>query len=266
LLYGISDGRNLFQLLLKEISGFFLVGGEPIRAQMLNQKYKKSKSKFFGIIIADKFFNLLIFYFLVVFSLFFIIFFIKIPSSIKIMLEIFLFLIFIFTGFSFYLILKGVSIDSTRFIRWIYFLKFIRKRFKNRKEFVLYLQKRLTNFSNSFKKVIINKNVFLFGIISTSFIWLFIFLMSYFLFLSFGVKINFLFVIVVVTLGYLIGDLSPIPGGIGLVEGTMIILFSAVGINIELSTLVTLLSRMIYYFYAIFIGGLNLVYLKITLK
>ena len=65
------------------------------------------------------------------------------------------------------------------------------------------------------------------------------------------------------TLSYAIGDLSPIPGGIGLVESSMFLLYSAMGVTGSLAITVVLLSRIIYYFYALVLGGLSFAYLKL---
>ena len=92
------------------------------------------------------------------------------------------------------------------------------------------------------------------------------YLSSYFLFISLNSQINFLSLIVVVTLSYLIGDISPVPGGIGLTEGTMFLLYSAIGVSPSIAIVISLLSRMIYYFFSLLMGGLSLIYLRFTLK
>ena len=58
------------------------------------------------------------------------------------------------------------------------------------------------------------------------------------------------------------GDFSPTPGGIGLVEGFMIFLYTAIGINLSVAIIVSLLSRMIGYFFSLVLGGISLVWLE----
>ena len=77
---------------------------------------------------------------------------------------------------------------------------------------------------------------------------------------------SFLIVLVVVSLGLLIGAISIFPGGIGVVESTMVLLYSTMGINFSAALLVAFLSRMIYYFFSIFVGGLSLIYLRMTIN
>jgi uncharacterized protein (TIRG00374 family) len=71
--------------------------------------------------------------------------------------------------------------------------------------------------------------------------------------------VNFLSVIIVVTLGTIIGDLSFSPAGAGFNEVTMVLLFTAMNIPVALALVVVLFSRIIYYFFSLVVGGLSLI-------
>lgn len=238
------------------------VGGETVRAYFLEQKFKKPKTKFLGAILADKFFNVFSFGFFLIFSTLFVLVFIQIPIILKFILESIL-IGFILSMFILgFLIWKEKKVNINWFLRKIYLLGRMKKRFKNISAFKEYIEKGIKNFGSIFKKVVINKKRFVFGVLSSFFIWVLVYLVSYCLFLSFNSRVAFLSIIIVVTLSNVLGDVSPIPGGVGLIESSMFLLYSAMGVESSLAIAVALLSRTIYYFYAIFIGGLSLIYLK----
>jgi len=242
------------------------IGGEPVRAYFLSKKYRKPKTKFLGGILADKMFNLMVFLLFVIYSLLSLILSINISFRLKLILEIILVFIFLLTLIIGFLIWRGFKVDADWIFKKLYVFKFIKKRFRNFLEFKKYLKKRINNFLNVFKKVLKDRKRFFFGILISFGVWFFIYLTSYFLFFAFNERISFFSVIIVVTLGYLIGDLSPLPGGVGLMEGSMFLLYSTIGVGVELAAVVVLLSRMIYYFYSLVIGGISLTYLKFSLK
>lgn len=240
------------------------IGGEPVRAYFLSKKYKQSKTKILGSILADKMFNLSVFLLFVVLSLLFILVFADIPGGLKILFEIGLFVIFILI--TIFLIIP----NKEKFKGWIlkksFSFKSVRGNFRNFKEFEKYVNKRISNLKNSFKKSLKGKNKFYRGFLLSLGVWMSTYLVSYFLFLSFDAKINLLPIIIVITLSTLIGDISPIPGGMGLMESSMFLLYSSMGIPGPLAVVVTLLSRFIYYFFSLFIGGISVVYLKFSVK
>ena len=92
--------------------------------------------------------------------------------------------------------------------------------------------------------------------------WFAIYLSSYFIFYAIGYKINFNPIIVVVNLAWLAGNLAVLPGGVVIFETTMIALFNAFSIDLSTATLVTVISRVFYFFYALGIGYISLLYLN----
>lgn len=263
-----------FKLLPFLFTGFFIdmitplsgIGGEPVKAYFLSKEYKKSKTKIMGCTLADKFFNIFVFVIFIILSLLFFIIYLDISKNTKLILEISLFFIFLFLFLVAYLIWRKSSLDIGWIIKILYRFKFIKKRFSNLSKFESYFKTRLKNLAKLFKKVIMNKRRFYFAIFISLLIWLLNFLVSYFLFLAFGFHVNFISVAIVVTLGYFIGDISPVPGGIGLIEGMMFLLYSAMGVFGPLALAVALISRVIYYFFTLFLGGLALIYLRHKLK
>jgi uncharacterized protein (TIRG00374 family) len=265
---------NYWFLLQVLLAGVFLniitpgtgIGGEPIRAYFLSKTFKRSKTKFVGNILADKIFNQVVFLSLVMFSILFVILFIDIPPALKLTLQLTLFIIIIAILLVVFSIWKNMIVNPNRMLSKLYMFKFIKTRFKDEKDFKRFLNLKIRNFFRIFNRTVRNKRKLRNGVFYSAIMWAFVFLTSYFLFISFGTRVSFLSIVIVVTLGLLIGEISPIPGGFGLVEGSMFLLYAAMGIAAPLAAIVVLFSRMIYYFHAIVLGGTSLIYLKLTIK
>jgi glycosyltransferase 2 family protein len=270
---GKLSNESFWFLLIVLFSGIFVntitpgsnVGGEPVRAYYLSKKTKNSKSKFLGAILADKLLNIIVFLFFVIFAIIFLVF--TIGSLFK--SSMFNILIgIILVCLVFWIIIKSVGKKKSFnfLLRVFYSLKIFRKKFKRISDFERYLKKRIGNTRGAFVETFNGWKKITFGIGISFLVWIFIFLASYFLFFALGIKISFLSVIVVISISYLIGDVSPIPGGIGVVEGSIILLYSGLGISVPLAIAVALLGRAIYYCYALGLGGLSLVYLRLKFK
>ncbi|MBI2630406.1 flippase-like domain-containing protein [Candidatus Pacearchaeota archaeon] len=273
LMNDIVKGKFFF-LLIALFSGTFVnsitpgatVGGEPIRAYYIGKEYKKPKSKILGIVFADKAVNMMVFSFFVILSILFVFIYFAIPSYLKVIFGIAIGVVCIFLFLFFIFISKNLKINFSRISRFFYKFSLIKRKFRSIEKFNSYLSKRLNNIIQAFSSSLKNKNKLFLSIILSVIYWLLTYLVSYFIFLSFDERINFAYVIVVVTLGYLIGDFSPSPGGAGFVEGIMFVLYSVMGIAPSLAFINALLTRLIYYFYNLGIGGLCLAYLRLKIK
>ena len=95
--------------------------------------------------------------------------------------------------------------------------------------------------------------------------WILSYLSSYFLFLSLEVKVSFFLVIIVVSLGSLLREFSPSPGGAGFVEGLMIFLYAVLGVNLQAAIIVSVLSRLILYFHSLVLGGISILHIEKSL-
>jgi len=238
------------------------IGGEPFRAHFLAKKYKKPHTKILGYILGDKIFQLAILGFFTLFSIFFVLIYVKISSNLKLILE--LLLIFVVVSFVviLFLTLRKVKFNLGLMFKRLHWFKFINSRFVTSEDFVKYIDKRINMFSGVFRKVVKDKKNIFVGISFSVVFWMLNFFVAYFLFLSFGYDVNFLNVVIVITLSNLIGAVSIIPGGVGVIEGSITLLFSAMGIPSALALLVAFMNRIIYYFFALFIGGMSLVHLR----
>jgi len=242
------------------------VGGEPLRAYYLSKQYKKEKSKFFATTIVDKAINSLAFAAMSAFSILFVIIFVKIGVWVRFVLETALIIlsIVIIGGLvlkqKIKITKKQIALVLTK-IYYFYLFKLIRKKFTSYKKFENYMIKKLNNILKTSKKLRTRK-IFKKDLSLSFLMWFFNYLGTFFLFIALNHKINFIAIIVVVTLSTLLGSISPVPGGVGIIEAIMISLYLTFGINSGIAATVAVLDRLIYYFYSLLIGGISLFYLN----
>lgn len=268
--YFLGEKANVgFWFLFKvTIVGFFVntitpgssFGGEPARIYYLRKKRKVPVMVAIGAILADKFFYLSVFFILSILSLFYLLFFIQVLGNLRAILEIILFIVFVLFGI---IVLSHFKRRKIR-IKWItnrlYNLNSIKKDFKSKRDFDEEVIKNREIITEGYEHAV--KSVFMKGIALSVLYWVPLVLSTYFLFFAFNFQVGILPVSIVVILSYLIGDLSPSPGGVGLMEGTMLLLYSSMGISSEIAIAVALLSRVIYYIYYLGIGGICLLSLR----
>jgi len=238
------------------------IGGEPFRAHYLSKKYHKPHTLMLGHVVGDTFFRGVALTFFIVLSALSVLFFISMNFWVFLTAEILIALVLAFLLFLIYLFFKKAHFNLGDFFKWLHHFSFFKKKFLTAEHFSMYLNKRINAFSRIFDKTISNKGNVVFGLILAFVYWLLNFMSIYFLFFAFEEHVNFLSVIIAFTLANIVGAVLPIPGGIGVVESTMAILYSAMGVMPFLAIVVAFMHRMIYYFYSLFVGGVSLVSLR----
>jgi len=232
------------------------IGGEPFRAHYISRKYKKPVSKVLGYVLGDTFFRMSTLIFFAIFSVLFIFFYINVSPSLKLILEAILVGSLCLSGVVLFFTLKKFNFNFARFFSHLYVFSFFKSKFESKDHFEIYLGKRIRNFSRVFRKVVKNKNNLVVGLTLSVIFWTFNFATAYFLFFAFGFPVHFLSVLIVFTLGNIIGSFFPVPGGVGVTESSMTVLYTAMGIPISVALLAAFLQRIIYYFFSIVVGGI----------
>lgn len=243
-------------------------GGEPVRAYYLSKRFGMSKTRAFAAAVLNIMHNLIIFAVLCIFSIFFVIMYIQIAFVFKVIL-IFLLIgipLIIFILFLLKRRIKNLILKTLlgRIYHTFLFNK-IRERFDTHHKFNGYINRRLRIFSKFIKKSFRNRSLII-GLLATCFFYLFRFLSVYLIFLALGVKISFISIMIVVTLAILLGDLSFLPGGIGITEGFMIALYLAFSIDPVIAVTVTMIDRAMEYFFSLILGAICFMYITLARK
>ncbi len=262
---------SFFFLLKNSVMGFFIgtitpatqMGGDPVRAHYIGKEYGIKRSTIFGVVMADRFYHALVSFFFVLLSAFFAFTFLPLSHDLKLLFQgIFFLIIFLTAAFFVGRFLHKKYDLSKWFGKLMPFLRKKKVRRKKPKKWKKIFLEHFGNFSEIFKKELFDRKLATVGITFSLVYWILDILVSYVLFFAFGTHVSFFLVMLVFNAGILIGEFSPTPGGVGLIEGGMFFLYSIAGISTALALAVALLSRIIFYFYSLVLGGWSLVNLE----
>ena len=226
-------------------------GGEPVRAYMLSKYTKEPMEKAFATVIADRGLDTFPFVVLAIITLIFSVVYLKLAEWVVLGLIISL----VALVAVFFLILY-MSINQRAGEKITLWLVKVVKRISRRKHFEI--ERRALNamrgFQNSMKVMIRDRRVLMFGLPLSFFIWFMEIIRVYIVFSSFGTQVPLAVIGAVFVIATLIGMIPLLPGGIGAVDGVMIILYSAAGVPPSISAAATIVERLISFWMTSFIG------------
>lgn len=123
---------------------------------------------------------------------------------------------------------------------------------KSNKKFII----KVSNFVNSYANAtkMISKKEWIIQFIISIFVWVLFPIKMGILAHFVGIDVNFVVIVAITMTSYMIGTLPLTPGGIGTFEGTMIGLFSLVSVESAISTSVTIIFRVITFWFVMIIS------------
>ncbi len=232
------------------------LGGEPLRAYYLGKKFKKEKAKYFATIIIDKMTNAGTALMFVIFSVLFISLFLKVPTTVKILTQSLIITSSVIIGLA--LFYRKIKLKTI--LRVIY--PFFKKKYPDRNVFEQTIEKKRDNIEGVFKKFYRDRKSVSTEISLGVVMQLLTFAKAYVLFIALGQEISPLYVVLTVSISIMIGQLIVVPGGIGVVEGSMISLYTLLGVSVEIAAMVAILDRIVYYMLTLGVGYLSFSYVN----
>ncbi len=109
-------------------------------------------------------------------------------------------------------------------------------------------------FQDTMKILISNKKGLVYTLSLSFLIWIFEILRVYLVFLAFGANVNIIVIGEVFIVACLVGMIPLLPGGLGAIDGLMILFYSAAGIPSSVSAAATVIERLISFWMATIIG------------
>lgn len=109
-------------------------------------------------------------------------------------------------------------------------------------------------FQQTMKMLISNKKGLVYTVTLSFVIWIFEIIRVYLVFLAFGANVNIIIIGEVFIVACLVGMIPLLPGGLGAVDGLMIIFYSAAGISTSVSAAATVIERLISFWMTTIIG------------
>ena len=226
-------------------------GGEPIRGYILSKYSKTPFEKSFATVIADRGLDTFPFMVLAVITIISLVLFMSLSK-----LLIFGLIIAVIALLILFFIAVYMSINKEFGKKVILWLVGIIKRFSRKEHSKLEENalKAIYGFQKSMRTMLKDRNVFMYGLPISFVIWILEISRVYIVFSAFHVEVSFIVIAEVFIVSTLIGMIPLLPGGLGAVDGVMIILFSAAGVPPSISAAATIVERLISFWMTTIIG------------
>ena len=232
-------------------------GGEPVRAYILAREKDYPMEDTFATVVADRALDTFPFIVLAVITIIAMILYFDIETwliavmvlAVIAIVAVLLILIYMCINPSF-----GNRVEG-----WI--LKLVRRFYrKNNDEFESKIHDIIFGFQNTMKDLISNRKVLYYTIPLSFLIWVFEIIRVYLVFLAFGADVNFIIIGEVFIVASLVGMIPLLPGGLGAVDGLMIIFYTSAGVSPSISAAATVIERLISFWMATIAGLVILPY------
>lgn len=226
-------------------------GGEPVRAYILAKEKNYPMEETFATVVADRALDTFPFVVLAVLTIIGMALSFKFDVWLLVLMVLAVIVIVIILAVIIYMSINpnfGKRVDG-----WI--IGLVRRFYKkNSDELEQKIHGVIEGFQDTMKMVIYNKKVMYYALPLSFVIWIFEILRVYFVFMAFGAMVNPVVIGEVFILASLAGMIPLLPGGLGAVDGIMILFYSAAGITASISAAATVIERLISFWMATIIG------------
>lgn len=226
-------------------------GGEPVRAYLLSKEGHYKFEDTFATVIADRALDTFPFVLLAILTIIGIVLTFSLDTSLVAILVFFVSLIT--AGV---ILLLYVCINEAFGVRLTAWILRITKRFY--KKFNEDTEKRIVEavitFQARMNSLLRDKTILYYALPLSFIIWIFEILRVYAVFLAFGANVSPVVIGEVFILASFVGMIPLLPGGLGAVDGIMILFYSSAGITASISAAATVVERLISFWMSTFLG------------
>jgi len=226
-------------------------GGEPVRAYLLTKNSSVGFKKTFATVMGDKLFDTFPFMVLAIFAIIYLMTYLHLGTTLFTILLVALILFIMLLVLIIYVCVNEEF--GLKAIDWV-FRQIRRITSKNVDKYEKTAHSSLIGFQSSLR-YLMDDHMLLFKATIISFVvWFLELLRVYIVFLAFGQTVSLGMIASVFLVSSLIGIIPALPGGLGSIDGVMILLYSMAGVSASVSTAATLVERMISLWMVIIIG------------
>ncbi|RAP46214.1 MAG: hypothetical protein BZ136_07785 [Methanosphaera sp. rholeuAM74] len=232
-------------------------GGEPVRAYLLSKTSNASFKQTFATVMSDKIFDTFPFMILAIFAMIYLIF--RVHISQVMLYTLIIALTFFILALLFLIYICFNEELGVKVINWVFTQL---DRFTSR-DFTKYHSKALSaimDFQKNLKYLMKNKKLFILASILSFLSWFLELVRVYVVFLAFGTNVSLGMIAAVFLVSTLVGIIPALPGGLGSIDGLMILLYSVSGISASISTAATIIERAISLWMVLILGIIILPY------
>lgn len=226
-------------------------GGEPVRAYLLSKEANEPFEETFATVIADRALDTFPFIILAVITIVAIILNFSLSWTIIIALIICVVVICIAVTLLIYMSINESF--GNKVTKWIVKLinKFYKKDPRGLEKKVV---EAIAGFQSTMQTMIKDKRILYYALPLSFIIWIAEILRVYLVFLAFGASVSPVIIGEVFIMASLIGMIPLLPGGLGAVDGVMILFYSTAGITASISAAATVIERLISFWMTTFLG------------
>ena len=232
-------------------------GGEPVRAYILSREEDYPMEETFATVVADRALDTFPFVVLAALTI--------VGMTLSFQFDLWLLVLMVLAVIAIVIILiliiyMSINPDFGKKVDgWI--IGLVRRFYKkNSEDLEEKIHGVISGFQDTMKMVISNKNVMYYALPLSFVIWIFEIVRVYFVFLAFGAVVSPVVIGEVFILACLAGMIPLLPGGLGAVDGIMIIFYSAAGITASISAAATVIERLISFWMTTIVGLVILPY------
>ncbi|WP_297534369.1 lysylphosphatidylglycerol synthase transmembrane domain-containing protein [Thermococcus sp.] len=240
-------------------------GGEPVRMYFLAKEIERPYGRVFATVMMDRILDTVPIVIMLAFSTVYVY---SLGSLSLTLILIGLDVVFaVITGIAVGILLSEKKTKGLLY--WIYrlFERFMPKKAeKYRDKFVKAVEVDVPRFQSDFRFLMGHKKTFLLALIYSSASWFFTVLRTYCVFGAIEYPVKVIDVMVVQMVGIVVGMLSVIPGGTGLIEAVNSAVYVLLGINKEVAVTATLLDRLISYWIPTGVGAVVTTHFGVRLR
>lgn len=226
-------------------------GGEPVRAYLLSREENYPMEETFAAVVADRALDTFPFVVLAVLTIIGMALSFNFSPGLLALMVVAVAAIVVLLIMLIYMCINpgfGKRVDG-----WI--IGLVRRFYKkNSDELEEKIHGVIKGFQDTMNMVIHNKKVLYYALPLSFLIWVFEILRVYFVFLAFGASVNLIVIGEVFILASLAGMIPLLPGGLGAVDGIMIIFYTAAGITASISAGATVIERLISFWMPTILG------------
>lgn len=230
-------------------------GGEPVRAYILSKKSNQPFKTTFATVMGDKIFDTLPFMVLAIFSISYLMICLHLSTTIFTILLVSLIVFVVLLAFIIYICINETF--GIKSVKWI-FRQARRFTKKDLDEYEESAKTAIVGFQSNLKYILADKKILIYATIISFTVWFLELLRVYVVFQAFGVHVSIGMIASVFLVSALVGIIPALPGGLGSIDGLMILFYSMAGIASNISTAATLVERMISLWMVIVMGVLLL--------
>jgi len=226
-------------------------GGEPVRAYILAKEKNYPFEETFATVVADRALDTFPFVVLAAITIVAMTLYFNMPTWLLVVMIVAVIAIIIVLAIVVYMCINpsfGNRVDG-----WI--IGLVRRFYKkNTVELENKIHEAVFGFQDTMKGLVSNKKALYYTIPLSFLIWVFEIVRVYLVFLAFGANVNLIVIGEVFIVASLVGMIPLLPGGLGAIDGVMILLYSNAGITSSISAAATVIERLISFWLATIIG------------